>query len=105
MPNEYGFTSSSCPRCGAGQENNYEHDADCLINLPDHRELFVSTWVNGFNACHLLDGNALSAAESDMAEETAGCFIKGVSMARKRMAADPVMAERYRAAPMNVKAA
>ena len=48
MPNsEYGWflPSNTCPFCKAGAHNKYQHNKDCLINVPVS---LMDAWRKGF---------------------------------------------------------
>ncbi len=79
-PDEYGFlTAGTCPYCGAGFGNNYKHDESCLINLPDHRPLFIEAWKKGRKDYLATKGRVPDAAASDMGDNTVKAYVMGIT--------------------------
>ena len=82
MPyDEYGFGLhvGSCPSCGAGLGNHYQHHEDCLINVPDRKFELVPYWNSGWNTYLKHDGPDKS--DSDLPEGKA--FLMGFRSAMR----------------------
>ena len=71
-------------KCGAGAHDNYQHDENCLINVP---VALMPLWRRGFEAQYKAGhGGRVNVPES-LDPEADLAFAKGVALAAKKLAA------------------
>lgn len=74
--------SNCCTACGAGLHNNYQHDKNCLINVP---VVMVPLWRRGFQAQMKAGWGNKVPLEPLLSEQEGLAFSMGAAAAERQL--------------------